>query len=198
MSPLRKAVAQLQNPLLSAPLFWALTKGPATLREPLLNLLGKVLSPVNVARFINALKWTFYIGIASKINQALNDWATNNWQWKSEMDKWDFKREVAVVTGGCSGIGLEIVKGLMRKGVRVAVFDVQSLPKEIENCEYPPFQPQRRPADKDAIRWEYQILLLRRNITLLHLRCSSLPPFDMGRPIHPYQQCRRRRSSFYP
>ena len=100
-------------------------------------MLGKVLSPANVARFITALKWTFYIGVVSKVNQALNDWATNNWQWKSEKDKWDFKREVAVVTGGCSGIGLEIVRGLMRKGVKVAVFDVQPLPKELENCKIP-------------------------------------------------------------
>jgi all-trans-retinol dehydrogenase (NAD+) len=137
MSPLRSALQQTQNPVLTGPLFWALTKGPAALREPLLNLLGKALSPTNVGRFITALKWTFYIGIISKVNQALNDWATNNWQWKTEKDKWDFKREVAVVTGGCSGIGLEIVRGLMRKGVKVAVFDVQALPKEIENCRFP-------------------------------------------------------------
>lgn len=136
MSPLSGALAATQNPIVTGPLFWALTKGPAALREPLVNMLGKVLSPANVTRFITALKWTFYIGLVGKVNQALNDWATNNWQWKTEKDKWDFKREVAVVTGGCSGIGLEIVKGLMRQGVKVAVLDVQPLPKEIENCEF--------------------------------------------------------------
>jgi NAD(P)-dependent dehydrogenase (short-subunit alcohol dehydrogenase family) len=51
------------------------------------------------------------------------------------MKKWDWKREVAVVTGGCSGIGLEIVKQLMRKGVKVAVFDIQPVPKAIEGCK---------------------------------------------------------------
>jgi len=41
--------------------------------------------------------------------------------------KYDWEREVAVVTGGSDGIGKEIVLLLAEKGVKVAVLDVQPL-----------------------------------------------------------------------
>lgn len=40
---------------------------------------------------------------------------------------------MAVVTGGCSGIGEEIVKGLKRRGVRVVVLDVQEVPERLKD-----------------------------------------------------------------
>jgi len=40
---------------------------------------------------------------------------------------------VAVVTGGCSGIGAVVVRGLMRNGVKVAVLDIQPLPKSLQD-----------------------------------------------------------------
>jgi NAD(P)-dependent dehydrogenase (short-subunit alcohol dehydrogenase family) len=46
---------------------------------------------------------------------------------------WD--SEIAVVTGGSSGIGAEIVKCLVRKGVQVAVLDIQPLPKDMDGCK---------------------------------------------------------------
>ena len=87
------------------------------------------------ASLITGLRWANALGLASKVNQALNSWALNNWQWKTKK-QWVWNREVAVVTGGCSGIGLEVVRGLMRKGIKVAIFDIQPLPKSLENCRY--------------------------------------------------------------
>merc|ERR1712115_178854 len=66
-------------------------------------------------------------------NARLNQWALNNWKWSADTQKWKWPREVAVVTGGCSGIGLHMVKQLQQKGVKVAVFDIQALPKELES-----------------------------------------------------------------
>jgi all-trans-retinol dehydrogenase (NAD+) len=95
-----------------------------------------VLSPENLTRFIKFLKWTWALGMVGKVNNTLNSWALNNWKWKSDKDKWVWGKEIAVVTGGCSGIGLETVRGLMRKNIKVAVLDVQSLPKALENCTF--------------------------------------------------------------
>lgn len=44
---------------------------------------------------------------------------------RARADKWDWVKEVAVVTGGSSGIGLETVKGLAKAGIKVAILDIQ-------------------------------------------------------------------------
>ncbi|CAI4217772.1 unnamed protein product [Parascedosporium putredinis] len=57
--------------------------------------------------------------------------ALNNWRLTGHPG-WEWEKEVAVVTGGCSGIGKEVVLGLVANGVRVAILDVQPLPKDLE------------------------------------------------------------------
>lgn len=105
------------------------------MREPLLRALSKFLSPENIVRLISTLKWLSIVGLVSKVNQKLNEVALNNWKWSADTKKWDWKREVAVVTGGNSGIGKDTVLALMRKGVKVAVFDITPVPKDLEGCE---------------------------------------------------------------
>lgn len=70
------------------------------------------------------------LGAVRTLNAALNTLATNNWRISSNPpDKtWDWPNEIAVVTGGCSGIGLALVDGLTARGVRVAVLDVADPP----------------------------------------------------------------------
>lgn len=65
------------------------------------------------------------------INATLSVLATNNWRISSTPSSgrpWDWPKEIAVVTGGCSGIGLALTKGLTARGVRVAVLDIASHP----------------------------------------------------------------------
>ncbi|KAK7994510.1 hypothetical protein PG991_016098 [Apiospora marii] len=69
------------------------------------------------------------VGVIRKTNAALNAWATNNWQIRAGQS-WNWPSEIAVVTGGCSGIGKAIAEALASHGVRVAVLDVQDAPKE--------------------------------------------------------------------
>ena len=123
------------DPVVIGPFLWALTRAPASIREPLLARLSIILSAQNVARLIRALKWVLTLGVASKVNRRLNQWALNNWNRKSQTARWKWNSEIAVVTGGSSGIGLETTRLLMRKGIKVAVLDVNPLPKELEGCK---------------------------------------------------------------
>jgi all-trans-retinol dehydrogenase (NAD+) len=45
---------------------------------------------------------------------------------------WDWPNEIAVITGGSSGIGKCIVDRLLSSGLRVAVLDVQEPPKDLQ------------------------------------------------------------------
>lgn len=73
--------------------------------------------------------------VVSRVNHALNMWARNHWAIRKLGQPWDFSgdKEIAVVTGGSSGFGLLIAKGLSQH-CRVAVLDVQSPPDDLKNC----------------------------------------------------------------
>lgn len=71
------------------------------------------------------------LGVARKLSASLSAVATNNWRISSKPPggkTWDWPNEMAVVTGGCGGIGLALVDGLTAKGVRVAVLDIVDEP----------------------------------------------------------------------
>jgi all-trans-retinol dehydrogenase (NAD+) len=74
------------------------------------------------------------LGLSFKANQILNFWASNNWRTQVQKD-WNWHKEIAVVTGGCSGIGNALVLGLVQKGVKVAVLDIQDLPENLKAIE---------------------------------------------------------------
>ncbi|KAF3008390.1 hypothetical protein E8E13_000330 [Curvularia kusanoi] len=57
--------------------------------------------------------------------------AQNSWRLRAGQG-WDWPNEIAVVTGGSSGIGKCIVERLSRLGLRVVVLDVQELPKDLQ------------------------------------------------------------------
>jgi 3-oxoacyl-[acyl-carrier protein] reductase len=46
------------------------------------------------------------------------------------MNKYDFSEQIAVITGGCNGIGAAVVKKLIHSGARVCIWDMN-----IEDCE---------------------------------------------------------------
>ncbi|ATY67361.1 dehydrogenase reductase SDR family member 8 [Cordyceps militaris] len=78
-----------------------------------------------------ALKVVFGWGLVKSANAALNAAAANGWRFTAAAG-WDWPSEVAVVTGGCSGIGRNVVEQLTARGVRCAILDVQPLPKALE------------------------------------------------------------------
>ncbi|KAK0643956.1 hypothetical protein B0T16DRAFT_416915 [Cercophora newfieldiana] len=78
-----------------------------------------------------ALWAAFILGTIIRVNRSLNIMASNAWRTSPEKG-WDWPKEVAVVTGGSSGIGKSIVEQLTALGVRVAVWDVQGLPEDLK------------------------------------------------------------------
>lgn len=70
------------------------------------------------------------LGIGRVLNKLLNIRASNNWRLRAH-NGWRWGEEIAVITGGCSGIGKVTVLGLVRKGVRVAILDVADLPPDL-------------------------------------------------------------------
>lgn len=119
------------RPLVAGSLLAFLLYAPAHLRT---NLLDRLETGIYLNLVIRALRFTFSIGVASSINRALNSWATNNWQMQPR-DDWNWPSEIAVVTGGCSGIGKATAQQLVGKGVRVAVLDVQDIPSDLHSNE---------------------------------------------------------------
>jgi NAD(P)-dependent dehydrogenase (short-subunit alcohol dehydrogenase family) len=41
------------------------------------------------------------------------------------LEKWEPDRELVLLTGGCSGIGKQMVLDLAKTGVRVVILDIQ-------------------------------------------------------------------------
>jgi all-trans-retinol dehydrogenase (NAD+) len=140
-SLIRKPISVALNPLVTGPLLYLLTRSPQRVQMAILVVLSSRLpASLPPVKLIKVLKVLFVLGLSSKIvsrvNERLNEWALNNWIWNAEKDKWVWNQEVAVVTGGCSGIGAEVVRGLISKGVKVAVLDIQQLPSDLERSKF--------------------------------------------------------------
>lgn len=54
-------------------------------------------------------------------NRILTNWSMNN----GERDRFDHERELVLLTGGCSGIGKQMVLDLAKANVRVVILDIQ-------------------------------------------------------------------------
>lgn len=127
------------NPVVTSALLWILTKAPISVRARLTNRIAILRDPRRVEQIVKALKWCLAFGVTGAVNRKLNQVALNGGRWGSETARWNWNKEVAVVTGGCSGIGALVVKGLVGRGVKVAVLDINDLPANMQGCEYLPF-----------------------------------------------------------
>jgi len=107
------------NPVLTGSLLAALKNMP---RERIFQwsqtLRIDLLSPTT----IKTLKYLLIIGAARQANKVLSSLVVNNWE---RTTNWDWKNEVALVTGGAGGIGYHVAVGLARRGITVAIVDVQ-------------------------------------------------------------------------
>ncbi|KAI8938784.1 hypothetical protein NX059_004647 [Plenodomus lindquistii] len=99
---------------------------------PLLLLARYTTEGKNLARdhstAFKHLKTLLTLGVVHKVNSWLNDKVTNNFR----SDKYEWDKEVVVVTGGSDGIGKIIVALLAEKGIKVAVLDVQEPTYELQ------------------------------------------------------------------
>lgn len=72
------------------------------------------------------------LSVVRYINSTLSSVALNSWRL-TKPGNWKWDSEIAVITGGCSGIGKCTVDRLVKRGVRVAIFDIQEAPKSFQN-----------------------------------------------------------------
>lgn len=119
------------NPVVTAALLWLLTQAPLSVRRQLQARIAALRDPACFAKVTRALKWCLALGAAGVLNRQLNHVAMNAGRLRSEKARWDWKSEVAVITGGSGGIGALVVRRLVDQGVRVAVVDVQELPESL-------------------------------------------------------------------
>ncbi|KAF5667216.1 short-chain dehydrogenase reductase [Fusarium heterosporum] len=138
-SPVLNYITKLNDvifsPLLSGPLLLATIYAPEAVNDALAAITQRLPEQVAVTLDIAIVKKIMLVwlglGVVRAINRFLNTMAHNSWRMRATRD-WDWKSEIAVVTGGSSGIGLNMVQKLSAMGIRVAVFDVQDLPKEMQ------------------------------------------------------------------
>ncbi|KAL4915453.1 hypothetical protein BDW62DRAFT_124260 [Aspergillus aurantiobrunneus] len=62
------------------------------------------------------------LAILRQTNRALTSWSMNNGE---RVEKWNSDRELVLLTGGCSGIGKQMVFDLARARTRVVILDIQ-------------------------------------------------------------------------
>jgi all-trans-retinol dehydrogenase (NAD+) len=96
---------------------------------------GRLLSPITTDTLHWYLKWSLTLWAAFDINSLLNRWADNRWLFRNDISGWDWKKEIAVVTGGSSGIGACVVKKLVSYGISCAVLDVVPLSENFTKGE---------------------------------------------------------------
>lgn len=122
------------NPFVTGPLFAALAFGPDQIRDPLLQHLRQYLSADTIGKAITTLKWLTVAGGARYVHHFLNELAQNNFRFFSQKHRWDWPKEVAVVTGATGGFGSLMAKDLASKGVTVIAVDVtDNMSKEMQD-----------------------------------------------------------------
>jgi 3-oxoacyl-ACP reductase-like protein len=119
-----------------AGLAWYLTSDRASSNANL-SFIAKAIQTLPLAHstLSSLAKWAFGISSIHYVSSQLTEFARNNWRL-GDAHRWNWKEEIAVVTGGCSGIGEEIVKALASKGVKVVIMDVSDMPERLKEGEY--------------------------------------------------------------
>ncbi|PGH16524.1 hypothetical protein AJ79_01629 [Helicocarpus griseus UAMH5409] len=87
--------------------------------DPLLNPLIAHLNSSPLTK--NALLAFLALSVVRTLSRTLSSQVVNNW---TSQRPWDNKKELVLVSGGCSGIGKQIMLDLAAKGIRVVILDV--------------------------------------------------------------------------
>ncbi|KAJ3494259.1 hypothetical protein NLG97_g4196 [Lecanicillium saksenae] len=121
------------SPAVSGSLLLAFVFAPEEKKLELLRSL-RVPASVDLELVKKGLQVLLGVGLVRFLNSALSSCALNGWRL-TKPGNWQWDKEIAVVTGGCSGIGKCTVERLVKRGVRVAVLDVQDAPKSFHGNE---------------------------------------------------------------
>ncbi|KIW96716.1 uncharacterized protein Z519_02107 [Cladophialophora bantiana CBS 173.52] len=124
----RPAHRVLLQPLVPASLLLLQLKYPGVFQRAL-SLIG---TSVVQSKFINpALVGLLTLGILDRLNTYLSRQVLNNFV----RDKsWDWDREILLITGGCSGIGEEMVRQFAERNIKVVILDVNHPKAPLPAC----------------------------------------------------------------
>ncbi|KAF7557102.1 hypothetical protein G7Z17_g969 [Cylindrodendrum hubeiense] len=123
----------LIQPALSASVLALLSYGPADIVSRISEL-GFLQDSIGLGGLKVVLKVLLGLGLVRAASRLADGLALNNWRLPSKKE-WDWNQEVAVITGGCGGIGKAIVVGLVEKGLKVAILDYADLPADLAEID---------------------------------------------------------------
>lgn len=124
------------QPLITGPLLYILTRGSPELRARLLEPLASLPFSLESAGFIKGLKWAFALGLFTRVNGWLNQFARNCWSTGNSGGKaWDWPNEVMAVTGGSGGLGSVAISICAKTGMKVAIMDVAPPGENLKACK---------------------------------------------------------------
>ncbi|KAF3910637.1 hypothetical protein ABW21_db0205004 [Orbilia brochopaga] len=122
-------MAKLSTILVSSAIFGFLQFAPAEVQKPVLDYLSSISllsGPAYIAKYIAG--FIAAAGVLSRLNSYYSWGASNNWT----ADKYDWTKEIVLLTGASSGLGEEMAKMLADRGVKVIALDVQPLKPDVQ------------------------------------------------------------------
>lgn len=106
------------QPIVPAALLLASIKFPQD-SERLLSLVTKDAIQLGTVKLL--LKGLLAIGVVDRLNRYMSRLTMNN--FVSDRT-WDWQREIVLITGGCSGIGAQMVRLFAERNIKVVVLDI--------------------------------------------------------------------------
>lgn len=107
------------NPLITAPLLLALKRYPQQFHQLLTHL------PPNLVQYLPNGQKLLTALLAIGTLRVLNNWysrkTVNNWV----TDTYEWSKEIVLISGGCGGIGLNVVRDLASRGIKVIALDLK-------------------------------------------------------------------------
>lgn len=119
------------SPAVSGALLLALLISPEEKQSALLQHF-RLPPTVTLTTVKSVLRILLGLGAIRTLSSSLSTVANNSWRLTASKG-WDWPNEIAVITGGCSGIGYCTVERLVRKSIKVAIIDVQDIPQALAN-----------------------------------------------------------------
>ncbi|KAK6532108.1 hypothetical protein TWF694_003270 [Orbilia ellipsospora] len=114
-------------PLLTGSIYLFLKWAPSNYQQPVLTAIGPYISDSALGTVAKVCGWVFCLSMVSGFNSWLSWKVENNWV----EDKYDWNRELVLVTGASSGFGEMMAEQLAERGTKVITMARRPLKPEL-------------------------------------------------------------------